>query len=122
MQEILDRAEQAYAGDNLPVARAGYRQALDASPGNPIALLALAEIDRLLAERFAEEMTVSLAVSLRQLVETNVSPRESLVISRLAAGPMSVRRLAELSRIEATDLHELLFRYVEEGVLAVRRS
>ena len=122
MQEILDRAEEAYAGDDLPLARAGYRQVLDASPGNPIALRALAEIERLFAERFAAEMTVSLAVSLHELVDTSVSPRESLVISRLAAGPMSVRRLAELSRIDGGDLHELLFRYVEEGLLAVRKS
>lgn len=122
VQELLDRAEQAYADDDLHAARACYRQVLEASPTQALAARALEEIGRVLAEHFTEETVITLAVPLRQLVEAeDASPREALIISRLAAGPLSVGRLAELSQLAPTDLHELLYRYVADGIVATRK-
>lgn len=121
VQALLDRAERAYAEDDLLLARACYRRILDSSPGHALATRALAEIERVLAEHFDAETVISLAVPLNQLMGTRASPREALVISRLAAGPMNVRRLCELSRVHPGDLHELLYRYLSDSVIVARK-
>jgi len=121
MRELLERAESAYAEDDLPEARDCYRKILLESPDHALATRALGEIDRALAEHFREDMTVSLIVSLRELVEAGRPSRDAVVISRLAAGPMSVRQLREHSHLSSPDLHVVLFRCAADCVVSVRK-
>ena len=122
MQELLERAESAYAGDDLPEARDCYRRILLESPDHELATRALGEIDRALAEHYRDELTVSLIVSLRELIEADRPSRDALVISRLAGGPMSVRQLREHSHLSPSDLNAILFRCTADCVVAVRRA
>ena len=121
VRDLLERADHAYAEDDLCAARDCYRQIVEASPGHELANRALGEIARALADQFTEETVVSLAVSLRELVKADLLPREALIISRLAAGPLSVRQLTERCRLVPVDLHEILYRCVADRVVSARR-
>ena len=120
VEELLERAEQAYAADDLAGARSVYREVLRGTPGHPLAKRAVSDIEKELGERFAPNATIALALSIDALLEIDTSSREAFVISRLAAGDMSVRRLSEVSRLEGADLHEILYRCVQSGLVVVR--
>lgn len=64
---------------------------------------------------------VSLRVPIRELVERETTIAEARVLSRLAAGPMTVTRLSQEAGVPHREVSEIVARCVSEGVMSLDR-
>ena len=67
------------------------------------------------------EALVSLGVPIRELVERETTIAEARVLSRLAAGPMTVTRLSQESGVPHAEVSEIVARYIAEGLMSLSR-
>ena len=115
----LDAAEAAYAVDDFERARHCYTKVLEHSPDHALAMRALTELDSQLGEALASEAPVILAVPLSELVLRDVPGREAFILSRLAAGPLTVDDLSRQSRTEPPVLRAMISRWLSRGLVAI---
>lgn len=120
MLELLERAEQALLSDDLASARACYREVLALAPQHALAQRALRDVESALSTWYVRHAFVSLAVGLREVMSSSTDARETLLLSKLATVEVSVQEFVERSGMPPSDVHEIVFRASNAGLVRLR--
>lgn len=124
---ILSHALSRFRAGELPAARDAFLDVLTIDPMNALARQRLHEVEQALASRSRQsglenETEVMLAVPIQELVGQKLAPGDAFVLSRLAAGPLSVQDLLVLCPRSAHDVLSVLERFLASGILRRRDS
>ena len=109
---------------DLKAAKGAFRDVLEMDPTNADARRGLAEVDAstsqlIVARGFEPTRTVRLLVPISQLATEKWDPAHAFVLSRLAAGPMTVQALTDVCPMSQAELLAILRHCQQERLLAV---
>jgi CheY-like chemotaxis protein len=117
------RAMARFRSGDLPGARRAFLEVLDVDPMNLLARHRLDEVERAIVALARKNgltgtQTVRLAVGIGTLLgRKSVFPNDAFVLSRLAAGPLTVGDLVLLCPFPEHEVLEIVQRFESEGVL-----
>ena len=119
---LLTRALVLFRGGDLAGARDGLAAVLSIDPMNPLARQRLAEVEAMLASQAQSTglgMTtkVKLAIQIHELVGRAIPPNDAFLLSRLAAGALSLAELVQICPMPEGEIRKSLSTYLQSGVL-----
>lgn len=119
---LLTRALVLLRAGEINAAREGLIAVLAIDPSNPLARLRLTEVDNTLAERSAAAglgptEKVKLAIQIHELVGRAIPPNDAFLLSRLAAGALSIQELITICPMPEIEIRRSISGYLASGVL-----
>ena len=119
---LFAEAMADYRDGNHEAAHAGFSKVLLEDPLNSLARDRLVEVERAIDERakaagLVERRRVKLALSVESLVGREIAPNDAFVLSRLAAGVLSIGDLISICPFPAFRVRAILQRHLVSGAI-----
>jgi hypothetical protein len=119
---LFAEAMADFRDGNHEAAHAGFSKVLLEDPMNPLARDRLVEVERAIDDRakaagLTDRRRVKLAVSVEALVGREIAPNDAFVLSRLAAGVLSVADLLSICPFPAFRVRAILQRHLLAGAV-----
>lgn len=119
---LLTRALVLLRAGDLPGAREGLVAVLAADPMNGLARQRLGEVEQSLSQQGSSSglpasQKVKLGIQIHELVGRAIPPNDAFLLSRLAAGAMSITDLAQICPMPELEIRQCLEGYLANGVL-----
>lgn len=118
---LLTRALVLLRAGDVAAAREGLHAVLVLDPMNPLARQRLAELDEQMAQSTAQTIDparkIELGIPIHELVGKQIPPNDAFLLSRLAAGALTLQELIQICPLPEPEIHRIVSGYLANGVL-----